>query len=49
MAFNFIQFCLTLSVLGRLKNSVIEISIIPQTLDINNWRVSYVRVKCNVY
>ena len=32
----FLLFCLTLSVPKKLKNSIFEIPIIPQTLKINN-------------
>ena len=40
MVFNFLKFYLTLSVLEKLKNSIFEILIIPQTLNINNWRTT---------
>ena len=34
MVFNFFRFCLTLSVLEKLKNSILEIPMIQQTLNI---------------
>ena len=41
MVFNFFWFCLTLSVTKKLKNSIFEMPIIPQTLNINNlWTTS---------
>ena len=36
MIFKVVSFCLTLSVLQKLKNYVFEIPIIPQTLSIIN-------------
>ena len=38
MVFDFFLFCLTLSVLAKLKNSIFEIPIIPQILNTNNKR-----------
>ena len=38
MVLKIFWFCLTLSVLEKLKNSIFEISIIPQTLNITNYR-----------
>ena len=40
MAFNFFWFCLTLSVPEKLKNSIFEMPIITQTLNINNLRTT---------
>ena len=36
MVLNFFWFCLTLSVPEKLKNSIFEMPIVPQTLNINN-------------
>ena len=36
----FFWFCLTLSLPGKLKNSIFEMPIIPQTLNINNSRTT---------
>ena len=38
MIFQIFWYCITLSVLEKLKNSIFEIPIIPQTLNINNYR-----------
>ena len=40
MVFNFFWFCLTLSVTEKLKNSISEMPIITQTLNINNVRTT---------
>ena len=40
MVFNFFWFCLTLSVTKKLKNSIFEMPIITQTLNINNLRTT---------
>ena len=40
IVFNFFWFCLTLPVLEKLKNSIFEIPIIPQILNINNYRTT---------
>ena len=40
MVFNFFWFCLTLSVPEKLKNSIFEMPINPQTLNINNLRTT---------
>ena len=40
MVFKFVLFCLTLSVLEKLKNSIFEVPIIAQTLNINNFRTT---------
>ena len=40
MVFNSFWFCFTLSVAEKLKNSIFEIPIILQNLNINNWRAT---------
>ena len=40
MVFNSFWFCFTLSVAEKLKNSIFEIPIILQNLNINNWRTT---------
>ena len=40
MVFNFFWFCLTLSVPEKLKNSIFEMPINPQTLNINNLKTT---------
>ena len=40
MVFKFFEFCLTLSVPQKLKNSIFEIPIITKTLNINNLRAT---------
>ena len=40
MVFFLFLFCLTLSVPEKLKSTIFEISIIPQTLNINNQRTT---------
>ena len=40
MVFKFFKFCLTVSVLEKLKKSIFEISIIPEILNINNQRTT---------
>ena len=40
MVFKFLLFCLTLSLLEKLKNLIFEIPIIPQTLNISNSRTT---------
>ena len=40
MVFKFFWFCLTLSLPQKLRNSVFETPIIPQTLNINNLRTT---------
>ena len=40
MIFKFFRFCLTLSVTEKLKNSIFEMPIITQTLNINNLRTT---------
>ena len=40
MVFKFFWFCLTLLVQKKFKNSIFEITIIPQTLNVNNLRTT---------
>ena len=40
MVFEFFRFCLSLSVAQKLKNSIFQMPIITQTLNINNLRTT---------